>query len=69
MQDCYVRWPTVQEVSALSRTTIWRMERDGKFPMRRKISANSVGWLKSEIEAWVHTREQVESDQSFGEML
>jgi prophage regulatory protein len=59
MQNVYLRWPTVQEVAALSRVTIWRMERDGKFPRRRQISANSVGWLKSEIDAWVDSREQV----------
>ena len=59
MQNIYLRWPTVQQVSGLSRVTVWRMERDDKFPRRRKLSANSVGWLKSEIEAWVNTREAV----------
>lgn len=59
MQNVYLRWPTIQEVSALSRVTVWRMERDGKFPRRRQLSANSVGWLKSEVDAWVDSREQV----------
>ena len=59
MQNIYLRWPTIQEVSALSRVTVWRMERDGKFPRRRQLSANSVGWLKSEVDAWVDSREQV----------
>lgn len=63
VQNVYLRWPTVQEVSALSRVTVWRMERDGKFPRRRQLSANSVGWLKSEVDAWVETREQVTSSQ------
>ena len=64
VQNVYLRWPTVQEVSALSRVTVWRMERDGKFPRRRQLSANSVGWLKSEVDAWVETREQVMSSQT-----
>lgn len=56
MQNEVWRWPTVQHVSGLSRTTAWRLERNGDFPRRRKISANAVGWLKSEIEAWVLSR-------------
>lgn len=61
MQNIYLRWPTVQEVSGLSRPTVWRMERDNRFPRRRQLSANSVGWLKSEVDAWVETRDQVSS--------
>lgn len=61
MQNIYLRWPTVQEVSGLSRVTVWRMERDDRFPHRRQLSANSVGWLKSEVDAWVDSRKQVAS--------
>jgi prophage regulatory protein len=59
MQNIYLRWPTVQEVSGLSRVTVWRMERDDRFPRRRQLSSNSVGWLKSEVDAWVDSRVQV----------
>ena len=61
MQNIYLRWATVKQVSGLSRVTIWRMERNAKFPRRRQLSANSVGWLKSEVDAWVTSREQVMS--------
>jgi prophage regulatory protein len=61
MQNIYLRWATVKQVSGLSRVTIWRMERNAKFPRRRQLSANSVGWLKSEVDAWVTSREQVKS--------
>ena len=37
----------------LSRTTLWRMEREGLFPQRIKLSENRVGWLEGEIEAWI----------------
>ncbi len=67
MQDFYVRWPAVQEVAALSRVTVWRMEREGKFPRRRQLSANSVGWLKSEVDAWVDSRKQVVTTNLQGE--
>ena len=56
MQHEFVRWPEVHQVSKLSRSTTWRLERDGKFPQRRQLSANTVGWLRSELDAWVRTR-------------
>ena len=64
VQNVYLRWPTVKEVAALSRVTVWRMERAGTFPRRRQLAANSVGWLKSEVDAWVDSRAQVMSIQA-----
>ncbi|MGH9829837.1 MAG: helix-turn-helix transcriptional regulator [Blastocatellia bacterium] len=43
-------------VTGLSRTTRWRLERNGQFPKRRRLSANATGWLLSEIHAWLSTR-------------
>lgn len=52
-QDRFMREPEVAQVTGLSRTTRWRLERAGKFPRRRRISANAVAWLQSEVEAWI----------------
>lgn len=41
---------------ALSRSTIWRMERAGEFPKRRRLSENKVAWWEPEIEEWLHAR-------------
>jgi prophage regulatory protein len=41
----------------LSRPTIWRMERDGKFPKHRNIGPRSTGWLDTEINEWIGTRQ------------
>jgi prophage regulatory protein len=41
----------------LSVSTIWRMEKAGLFPKRRRISAGAVGWLESEVDEWLKTRE------------
>jgi prophage regulatory protein len=41
---------------ALSRSTIWRMERAGQFPKRRRLSVNKVAWWEPEIEEWLRTR-------------
>jgi prophage regulatory protein len=54
--DRFIREPECREITALSRSTRWRLERDGKFPRRRQISAGATGWLASEITAWVEER-------------
>lgn len=54
-----LRFKAVQQAIGLSRTTIWRMESAGQFPRRRQLSANSVGWLKSEVESWINNRAAV----------
>jgi prophage regulatory protein len=51
--DRFMREPEVRRITGLSRTTRWRLERVGKFPRRRQLSANAVGWLASEIRAWM----------------
>lgn len=66
MKQELIRWPAVSRVAGISRTTVWRMERDGTFPCRRKISAHSVGWLRHEIEAWVQSRATVISATATG---
>jgi prophage regulatory protein len=39
-----------------SRTHLIRLERQGLFPKRIKLSPGRVGWLKSEIDRWVMQR-------------
>jgi prophage regulatory protein len=39
-----------------NRSTIWRMERDGKFPKRVPIGESRVGWIEDEIKAWMQAR-------------
>jgi prophage regulatory protein len=40
----------------LSRVTIWRMERAGRFPKRRYLTTQLVGWLEHEIDDWILSR-------------
>ena len=50
--------PAKQVISktGLSRTSIWRQEREGKFPCRIQISPNRVGWLEDEVDEWIESR-------------
>ena len=54
-----VREPECHAISGLSRTTRWRLEREGKFPQRRRLSTNSIGWVLAELEDWARARETV----------
>ena len=48
----------LQRIVPLSRTTIWRLERQGEFPRRMRISRNRVGWLLSDVEEWIASRQE-----------
>jgi len=50
------RWPTVRDITGLSRSTIRRLESEGSFPQRVQLGRNSVGWYLTEIEAWCASR-------------
>jgi prophage regulatory protein len=56
MADRIMPAAEVARATGLSRTTIWRMERDGKFPARRQVHGHRVGWLESEVDAWIQAR-------------
>lgn len=51
-----IRAKEVQAMTGLSRTTIWRMEREDSFPKRISLGKNSVGWYLSDVQAWVRSR-------------
>jgi prophage regulatory protein len=45
-------------VTGLSLATIWRLRRDGKFPPAIRLGENSVGFRRSDLNAWLDTRTQ-----------
>lgn len=56
MTDRFLLDPEVEQLTALKKVTRWREEKAGRFPKRRLISPNRVGWLESEILAWIESR-------------
>jgi prophage regulatory protein len=56
--DRVVRKPEALNRVGLSDPTVWRMEREGKFPKRIHIGPQSVGWLESELIAWLEKKKQ-----------
>lgn len=58
-EDSMARLLRIDEVrrrTGLSRTSLWRKEKEGTFPSRVKIGANSVAWREEDIEAWIESR-------------
>lgn len=53
MLDRFIRDAETVKVTGLSPTTIWRLEKAGKFPKKRKLSTNAVGRRESEVAEWI----------------
>ena len=47
------------EKTGLKATTQWRLEKLGQFPARRMISKGLCGWLESEVDEWIKSRQAV----------
>ena len=56
MKDRLLRYPEVEEITGLSRASIYRQMDEGKFPPRVKVSAKAVRWKASEVYAWIESR-------------
>jgi predicted DNA-binding transcriptional regulator AlpA len=42
--------------SSLSRVTIWRLQKAGRFPPHAQISPGRKAWSESAISAWIDAR-------------
>jgi prophage regulatory protein len=51
-----IKLPSVISISGLSRTSIYNRIEEGIFPKQISLGERSVGWVKSEILAWVDSR-------------
>ncbi|MGP4930430.1 AlpA family transcriptional regulator [uncultured Pseudoalteromonas sp.] len=63
MIDRILKQREVVKITGMSRPTIWRKEKLGLFPARRDLGARSVGWLESEIKAWMESLPCVKHDE------
>lgn len=56
IHDRLLPWPKVRDITGLSRTTAWRLQKAGDFPLPVVISRGRVGWRESELQAWAASR-------------
>ena len=52
----------VQELTSLSRTTLWRLESKGLFPSRIQVSPRRVAWSEKEVSDWIEERQRVNGE-------
>lgn len=53
-----IRLNQVKERTGLSRSTLYSLIKEKKFPAPVAIGIRAVGWLSSDIDAWIETRIQ-----------
>jgi len=54
--DTLHRIQSVKALTGLSRTSIYRLAQEGKFPKPIKLGERASGWRQSEINAWMEER-------------
>ncbi|MGD0466463.1 MAG: AlpA family transcriptional regulator [Gammaproteobacteria bacterium] len=53
MENTILRLPAVKKCTGLSRSSIYLRIAKGNFPRQISLGTRTVGWIKSEIEAWL----------------
>lgn len=56
MKNVFLRLPKVKEVTGLSRSNIYLMIAEKRFPPPIKIGPRAVAWVDSEIDCWIQDR-------------
>jgi len=52
----FLRLEEVRHITGLGRTTIYALMKIDDFPPSIKLSERAVGWLVTEVDAWVAQR-------------
>lgn len=55
-KERFLRLSDVMSRTGMSRSSIYLSISEGKFPQNVNLSSRSVGWLESEIDAWMQDR-------------
>lgn len=54
-----LRLPAVRKKTGLPTSTIYYFMARGQFPANIKLGYRAVGWLQSDIEAWIKSRKEL----------
>lgn len=52
----FLRLPEVMELTALSRSSIYKLINENRFPPRVPLGGRAVAWVESEIQVWMNER-------------
>lgn len=56
MQSKILRLPEVIKKTGLSRSTIYALMAQHKFPRRVSLGIRCIGWLEGEVDDWIDSR-------------
>ena len=56
IQQEFIRLNVVQEITSLSKSTIYRLISEGDFPKQIQIGKRAVVWVRSDINAWINQK-------------
>ena len=56
MSNKIIKLTDVQNITTFSRSTIYRLISQGKFPKQIKLSERSAGWLEQEVLDYLDSR-------------
>ena len=56
IQQEFIRLNVVQEITSLSKSTIYRLISEGEFPKQIQIGKRAVVWVRSDINDWINQK-------------
>jgi prophage regulatory protein len=56
VEQQFIRLNKVQEITSLSKSSIYRLISDGDFPKQIQIGKRSVVWVRSDINNWINQK-------------
>ena len=56
MSNVILRRDEVERRTGYKHTTIYKKMADGEFPQSIRLGARAVGWVESEVEAWLKAK-------------
>ena len=68
MSKSILRLPDVQKRTGLSRSTVYLRVSEGDFPRQIRLGPRCVGWLESEVDAWLEDRIKASRPAEQGEI-
>lgn len=64
-----LKLPEVLKICGASKSTVYRLEQEGRFPRRVALydGGRAVAWLEAEVLAWVASRPRVADEHAEGQ--
>jgi len=57
LKSAYLNRKDIKLLTNLGSTTLWRLEKEGRFPGKVQLSSGRVAWKRSDVMEWIETRE------------